>query len=82
MQLYIKDVPAGNASLQFTVVNIDNEEDDRRLTEATSRYLAEISNIKNSIKKNNENITSDFDLLAESQKFQFIYSLSALFNKN
>ena len=81
-KLYNKDVPVGNASLQLSIINIENEEDYRRLIDATDAYLSEIDKINDSITNKVERNKTEFDLLAESKKFRFIYNFSALFNKN
>ena len=67
-------------------MNVEDDEDDKKLVEATSRYLNELDQICSTIDKKNKPQKSDpdsnLDLFDNAQKFRFMYTFSALFNKD
>ena len=85
-KLYKGNNPIGPSLLHVNMINVEDEEDDKKIIEATHKYFTEITKISDEVEKkyksNNESTESEDDLLSNAKKFRFIYDFSALFDRS
>lgn len=84
-KLYKENNPIGRTLLYVDMFNVEDEEDDKKIHNATQKYLKEMNEISKEIEKkykyNSNNENSNNDVFSNARKFRFIYNFSALFDR-
>ncbi len=76
----------GSSLLYVNMINVEDQEVDKRILEASRRYFEEIDTIYKEVQEKNKSTSTNQkatdDLFSNSKKFRLLYNFSALFDRS
>ncbi|MFW9929130.1 MAG: hypothetical protein ACFFD1_07045 [Candidatus Thorarchaeota archaeon] len=84
-KLFNKDKPLGTAQIFIEILDIEDEEDDKKILRVIKNYTQELNELSKSIEKKHANKNSrgnkSSEIFGNSKKFRFIYQFSSIFRR-